>query len=170
MRRYKGNVKVDIREFEKLEKSLKKMQETEIDKFIKESAQTLADEFLKRVRERTPVGKYNGKVEFTTRDGKFVSFESKKQPTVGGTLRRGWKIGKIEKTENDYEVNISNEVKYGIYVENGHVIRNKKGGKAKGWVDGTFMLRNTEIEMAFVTPEILEKKMEKFLRGLFNEK
>lgn len=170
MRKYKGNIKVDIRDFKKLEKDLIKMRDKEIDKFIKESAHALADEFLGRVVERTPRGEYNGKVQFTTSDGKFVSFESDSQPVVGGTLQQGWRMGKVKKTAQGYEVDISNNVPYGEYVENGHVIRNKKGGEAKGWVGGKFMLRDTEIEMVFITPEILEKKMERFLRKMLNEK
>lgn len=170
MRRYKGSIEIDIRDFKKLEKDLIKMQEKEIDKFIKESTKVLASKFLASVKERTPRGDYNGKVEFNTRDGEFVSFESKKQPTQGGTLIQGWEMGELKKTGQGYEVEIYNNVEYAEFVENGHVIRNKKGGEAKGWVEGRFMLRNTEIEMAFIAPEILEKKLERFLRKMINGK
>jgi hypothetical protein len=164
-----ANIKVNIKDLENFEKQLVNMQKEVKDQFIKQSTQLLAGEFLRKVKDRTPIGQYGNKVEFTTQDGEFVSFNASTQPTVGGTLRDGWKMGKLEKTNKGYEVEIYNKVDYAMFVENGHVIRNVKGGEAKGFVRGRFMLRNTEIEMVFTSPEILEKKLEHFVRKMLNE-
>jgi len=164
-KRKNSGIKVDIRKFSQFEKKLEKLKDESLDEFIKSGARVLAGAFLERVKKRTPVGKYGDRVEFTTRAGEFVSFEAATHPTVGGTLRNGWQLVSLQKTSQGYSVEISNNVSYASFVENGHVIRNKKGGPAKGWVNGRFMLRDTEMEMVFITPEILEKKLERFLRN-----
>lgn len=40
--------------------------------------------------------------------------------TMGGTLRRGWTVQGLKKTADGAEAVVTNNVKYAIYVENGH--------------------------------------------------
>lgn len=107
---------------------------------------------------RTPVGVY-----------------SKKSGKKGGTLRRGWTGGKsggkgqayvqglrVKKKGSVYEIEIINPVKYASYVEYGHRL---PGGT--GWVKGQFFLTLSESELQRAAPAIIEKKLQKLLRGSF---
>ena len=53
---------------------------------------------------------------------------------------------------------IINPVEYAAYVEYGHRKRNNQG-----WVPGKLMLTISETELRAVTPQILERKIKKFL-------
>lgn len=90
----------------------------------------------------TPVGKYpgGGLVVFRTRDGRDVSFHSSKAPSQGGTLRKRWRKKRVRKSGGAWESGYTNNTSYALYVNNGHVIRNKVGGPVKGWVPGFHML------------------------------
>lgn len=103
--------KCNFKDFEKLRKQLEKA-EKDCDDFCKACAKELAARLLGKVIKRTPVGKYDGTVEFdahlpgktvsfTTKSGKHVSFKTsprvkhvkftpQKSGLKGGTLRRGW--------------------------------------------------------------------------------
>ena len=137
------------------------------------------------VRFRTNPKENRKEVSFTTRDGtavffvannpaKDVEFElkshdakSKAAKKQAGTLKGGWHFKDLKKTADGYEVEIYNDVYYAPWVENGHVKRNKKGGPAKGWVKGRFMMRDTELEIKMLVPEILENQLALFIkRGL----
>jgi hypothetical protein len=113
----------------------------------------------------------------------------------GGTLRRGWTSktesearsgGKsdaeayanslpITKVGDTYQIEIINPVNYASYVEYGH--RQTPGryvpflGKQlkKGWVTGKFMLTISEKELQAQAPNILEKKLIKYLGECFND-
>jgi predicted GTPase len=82
-------------------------------------------------------------------------------PVMTGNLRRGWTVGEITKTENGYAIGIINNVEYAPYVEFGHRTRNG------GWVAGQLFMTNSEAELERELPQILESKLEKFLRGYF---
>lgn len=155
----------DFREFEKLRDMLAALekQDSGFAAFCESCAKELAARLLAGVIQRTPVGQY-------------APSAGKK----GGTLRRGWTAKSeaeamnggqadatafvnsldIRRDGNLYEIEIINPVRYASYVEFGHRTRNHKG-----WVPGRFMLAVTEAEIAAKAPEILEKKLERFLRG-----
>jgi len=169
MTMYMAKVSVDTSELKRWAKKLENLAEKELDSFLMESARMLAAEFIQRVQERTPVGDYPDKIEFTTKDGKAVSFDNPVAGKQGGHLKNSWKMGSMKKTGDGYEIEIFNDASNGgeVYasdVEYGHRIMNKKGGPVKGFQKGVFMMKHTEIEMAFVAPELLEKKLEEFLR------
>lgn len=183
-----GKVIFDLSAIENYGKEVSKLLEKEKDKFLEESAKLLASEFIKRVQEKTPVGKYDDYIEFytkpkektkevyfKTKDEKDVFFIAKNPPKhvkfknpvagkQGGTLKNGWQIESINSVKDGYEIAIVNYVDYAEYIENGHRVINKKGGEVKGFVKGVFMLKNTEIEMVFETPSLLEKHFEIFLK------
>lgn len=94
-----------------LQRKMEKLQKAELDAFCESCAKALAAQLLRLVMQKTPVGHYDGpvefdanlpahQVEFNTRDGKHVSFHVKartkhvqfesKSGKQGGTLRRGW--------------------------------------------------------------------------------
>lgn len=82
-------------------------------------------------------------VSFTTASGEAVSFNST-VTKIGGTLRRGWKKGRVSKLGRNYECSIYNNTEYGIYVNNGHRIVSKSGATV-GYVRGVRMLEQGSI-------------------------
>ena len=153
-----GNLKFDKKELEKLQKQLEELEKGKArDKFFEDCAKEMAARLLSLVKPKTPVGVYDD--------------PSRK----GGTLRRGWTGGKntdaeafaksleIEKSGNTYTITVENNVEYAPYVEYGHRTR---GGK--GFVQGKHMLETSEQELKALAPKILQDKLEKFLKGVFN--
>lgn len=154
----KSNVRLDYSELQKLKEQIMLFGDpTQMDQFMTSCAKELAARLLAKVIKRTPVGQYH------EGSGK-----------TGGTLRRGWTAGKssnatayanslqVNKVGNDYVIEIINPVEYASYVEFGHRTRNHKG-----WVEGHFMLTISEDEIRRSAPNILEKKLEKYLKGCF---
>jgi hypothetical protein len=82
----------------------------------------MADIGLATTKKNTPVGKYSAG------SGK-----------IGGTLRRGWMKDKSLKVGCNWQSGYSNNVEYGMYVNNGHRIVGK-GGTTIGYVKGKRML------------------------------
>ena len=153
-----GNLKFDKKELEKLQKQLEELEKGKArDKFFEDCAKEMAARLLALVIPKTPVGVYDD--------------PSRK----GGTLRRGWTGGKntdaeafaksleIEKSGKTYTITVENNVEYASYVEYGHRTR---GGK--GFVQGKHMLETSEQELKALSPKILQDKLEKFLKGVFN--
>lgn len=113
-------------------------------------------------------------VEFTTKDGKHVSFKTKakkkhvkfdaKTGKVGGTLRRSWKTAPIARTHKNgnIKVVIYNPVEYASWVETGHRTANHKG-----FVQGQFMLEKSRQEVDKIKDKVIEDKLNKFLGGAF---
>lgn len=161
--------KCDFKQFERLQKKMQKLQQKDMNAFCEAAAKELAARLLAKVIKRTPVGNYN--------DGR-----------VGGTLRRGWTADSekaamygalfngnsaarsyaqnlpITRVGNDYVIDIINPVSYASYVEYGHRTRGHKG-----WVKGQFMLTKSEIELSAQAPQVLEKKLVKYLGEIFND-
>ncbi|MCD8067762.1 MAG: HK97 gp10 family phage protein [Lachnospiraceae bacterium] len=158
-------------DLKKLQKQLEQAAQQE-DAFVESCAKELAARLLAKVKQRTPVGEYSGG-EYICKARKgpklkhiSVEVEGKK----GGTLRRGWTVGKIQKEGDVYKVEVINPVEYSSYVEFGH--RQKAGryvpalGKklVNGWVQGHFMMTISEQEIRDIAPQVLEAKVAKFLR------
>ena len=61
-----------------------------------------------------------------------------------------------------YVVEIVNPVEYASYVEYGHRTRNHKG-----WVKGKFMMTISEKELKDIAPQILERKIKKYMKECF---
>lgn len=165
-----GNLKFDKKELEKLQKQLEELEKGKArDKFFEDCAKEMAARLLSLVIHKTP-------------EGVYPNDSSRK----GGNLRRGWTGGKktdaeafaksleIEKSGKTYTITVENNVEYAPYVEYGH--RQTPGryvpaiGKRlkKGFVPGKRMLEISEQELEALAPEILQKKLEKFLKGVFN--
>lgn len=136
--------KVDYRQLKKLQERMQKLEKIELEKFCEAMAKELAARLLAKTVKRTPVGQYD--------DGR-----------VGGTLRRGWTVGKITKKGNIYEIEVFNPVEYAMYVEYGHRTRNHTG-----WVPGRFMMTISADELQKEGPKIIEKKLIKLLGDAIN--
>ena len=150
--------KVDFSDLQKFRENLEKsLSGDQLELFIESCAKELAARLLAKVIKRTPVGQY-------------PAGSGKK----GGTLRRGWTgeksqpastyVGslKVTRAGGAYTIEIVNPVEYASYVEYGHRTRNHKG-----WVEGKFMLTISEEEIRKSAPNILEKKLEKYLKECF---
>ena len=153
-----GNLKFDKKELEKLQKQLEELEKGKArDKFFEDCAKEMAARLLSLVKPKTPVGVYDD--------------PSRK----GGNLRRGWTGGKrrsaeafadsltVKKSGKTYTITVENNVEYAPYVEYGHRTR---GGK--GFVPGKRMLEISEQELEALAPKILQKKLEAYLKGVFN--
>lgn len=136
----------DFRQLRDFQKRLQKLNTQEIDKICIELTNQIAARLLRKVIKRTPVGQY------PSGSGK-----------TGGTLRRGWNIGTINKSGDTYEVEIINPVLYSSYVEFGHRTRNHKG-----WVRGRFMMTISEKEIEAQASKIIEKRIMEYLEWCLN--
>ena len=80
----------------------------------------------------------------------------------------------VEHNGNSFSINIINPVHYASYVEYGH--RQTPGrfapalGKRlkKSFVEGQYMLKISENELRGQAPAIVQKKIEKYLKGAFD--
>ena len=98
----------------------------------------------------------------------------KRTPSETGELRRGWTGGtkqgatqyanslNIHKVGNTYRIDITNPVEYASYVEYGHRTKDHQG-----WVQGKFMLTISEAELNNASDAILQKKLNKFMKEVF---
>lgn len=125
---------------EQYRKELKELNEdiAKIDKKVLNQA-VLAGE--RTAKENTPVGDYPGEVNFTTKDGKNVSFKVTKVP--GGNLKRNWFTTPIQETASGIQKELYNNVEYAPHVNYGHRVKNKNG-EVVGFVKGKFMLEKAE--------------------------
>ena len=137
--------KCDFKQLKNMQKQLEAA-EKNIDDFCALCAKELSARLITLAIKRTPVGQYPAESGMT-----------------GGTLKRGWTGGIIEKQGNAYVVSVINQVFYASFVEYGHRTSNHKG-----WVEGKFMLTISEKEIERMAPQLLEKKLQKFLMGCMN--
>ena len=138
------DIRVDYAALKRFRDNMAKLTEEQSAQFTESAVKELAARLLAKAKKLTPVGKYKAG------SGK-----------VGGTLRRGWTIGKVSRKDGEYTIDVINPTAYAIYVEYGHRTR---GGK--GWVDGRFMLTVSERELKRDAPGILENKLNRFMEEI----
>lgn len=135
--------KVNFNDLIKFQKQVEEsLNEEQIDLFIEKCAKKIARSIYGKAVQRTPVGVY------PESSGK-----------EGGTLRRGWTIGKIEKSDGTYKIEIINPVEYASFVEHGHRTANHKG-----FVEGRHMLELSVSEVEKAAPKVLENMLKKKLK------
>lgn len=137
--------KFDFRQVEHLQKQVEQIKNGR-GQFCEDCVKELAANLLARVKKRTPVGLYQSGTGMT-----------------GGTLRRNWTIGEIQKTGDTYTIEIINPTEYASYVEYGHRTANHSG-----WVPGQFMMTISECELQTAAPAILERKLQRWLEEAFH--
>lgn len=163
--------KCDFSEFKELRDRLTQLEQSGINEYCLKMSKQIAQRLLRRVKQRTPVGDYEVKT-YTKKDGTVFTYNEGMQ---GGTLRNNWSIkSNVTKEGTVYEIEIINPTEYASYVEYGH--RQEPGrfvpqiGKRlkNGWALGKFMLKISEEEVQAMAPGLLEKELNKMLRGLFD--
>lgn len=171
-----GTAKVNYKDLENFQKRVREsLSGQQFDLFIESCAKALAAELIAIVVEKTPVGDYSGD-PYTCLVKNFAHKGNKVAGKVGGTLRRGWTGGtsqaassyagnlKVHRFGDTYVIEVTNTVEYASYVEFGHRTRN---GGGQGWVEGHFMLKESEILLRQKAPRALEKKLNRKLREVF---
>lgn len=148
----------DFKQLRDLQTRMEKLEKAELQAFCESCTKELAARLLAKVIKRTPVD--------------------------GGTLRRGWTAKSeadaqgggaasavsfaqslnVTKMGDVYQVEIINPVNYASYVEFGHRTKDHKG-----WVEGRFMLTISEQELESQSDKVLERKLKKYLEGIFND-
>lgn len=172
----------DFKEIKKLQEQIERLEQDRV-AFNRECIQELASRLLRKVKQRTPVGKppkLDGPkaVKVKGADGKPRTLLSKNGAIKqkywagyqGGTLRRSWTVGDIQKTGDNYQAEVFNPTVYASYVEYGH--RQTPGryipalGKSakQAWIPGKFMMAISEKEIEKIAPKFLEKKLEERMR------
>lgn len=136
--------KSNTKELQELIKRIEDFTENK-DEILTMLTNEIALRLWRKVRQKTPVGKY-----------------PKKSSKHGGTLRRGWTIGEVTESNGVYKVEIVNNVEYAPYVEFGHRTRNHKG-----WVNGVYMLTVSEQEIDENVDKIIKQKLKKVLKKVF---
>ena len=182
----------DFDELQDLYDRLKRLENADLDRFCKSASKELAARLLALVIPRTPVGDYEVVKEQITAQRNSKHHQKGETYTRrtgsnknGGTLRRGWTGGveqngavfarslPITKSGDTYTIIVTNTVAYAAYVEFGH--RQTPGryvpvlGKRlkQNFVEGQYMLTNSEKDLELIATRVLQQKLERFLRGVF---
>lgn len=159
------NVTVDFKEFERLGEQVAQIQKEFQRDFFETCAKEVTQRFLRKVIKRTPVGVYDKPVNFTTKDGKVVSF-TPNTGKKGGTLKRAWRANnknlRVIKSGSFFCIEIVNPIEYASYVEFGH-----STPKRDKWIDGYFMMTISANEVENMAPALLQKRVEQKLREAF---
>lgn len=145
---------LDFSQLKKLQNRLNRLGDPNI--LIESIAKEIAARLLAKVKRLTPTG------DHPEGEGKN-----------GGTLRKNWRVDKIKRIGDMYYIEVVNPTEYASYVEFGH--RQEPGryvpaiGKKlkKGWVKGKFMLKISADEVRDITPQIIKKKINNYLGGMF---
>lgn len=137
--------KCNIKQLKELRKQLHQFEEADKERICTDVAKNIAARLLKMAKKRTP--------EDT--GALLASWDiENKQLTV---VRKG----------NCFEITITNSMSYADYVEFGHGTRERKDGK-RTWVEGKKMITVPEEELRKVAPKIIERRIRKELKRVFN--
>lgn len=177
------NGNFNFREFERVAKNLEKLAK-EKDKLFQDAAKELAARLLTLVIEKTPVGDYpagSGMTGGTLKRG-WVSktheeaFNNRKKEPGARDIQAFLNTMEIGCKGDAYTIEIVDPAEYASYVESGH--RQTPGryipaiGKRlkKSWVEGKFMMRESVEDLQKIAPQVLERRIEKFLRECLNDR
>lgn len=165
----------DYKQLQQLRENLTRLQSMDLDKFCRDASKELAARLLRLVIPATPLGDYpkgSGKKGGTLRRGWTTSStgdsahdtkQAMYENLFGGAQRVSKASMQVDKVGNTYTIEIINPVEYASYVEYGHRTAN-----GKGWVPGRYFLTLSEEELRRIAPAVLERKLEKLLREVFN--
>lgn len=102
----------------------------------------------------------------------FLVIAKGRTPEKTGLLKDRWRIGEIQKQGDSYTIEVFDDTEYASFVEDGHQTRKGKGKKSsrinsKAWVEGRFMMKLTEDDIAIRMPGYLNKLYDKLAEELF---
>jgi len=173
-----GSVKFDG--LLELEKQVKKLHESEIQRFCEQCANDIANELQRRVKKNTPVGTKplwafeRAEMDDIVSTGDGVSkreqLEAHWAGYIGGNLRRQWEVQPLAWEGNACVIEVINHAEYASYVEKGHRQTPGRYVPALGvtlkapWVPGQHMLKTEGERMRGQIQAILDKKMQRFMK------
>lgn len=151
-------IKIDFKEFDKFKLQVVQLSKKEVHEFNEKLIRELAYRLLALVKQRTPVNQ--GIPNDVNHNG------------GGGTLRNAWTVGKVVKIGNEYHIEVFNPMHYASYVEYGHrgVYVPELGVTLhleQRHTEGVHMLRISKQDLEKIAPQILDKKLDKFIRDKF---
>lgn len=166
-------MKKDFSALKTLQTNLRGMA-SEADLFMASTAAGIAAIYLREVKKRTPVGKGTFEVAGRYKRGAKKGQARLRRVAQGGTLRRAWHVGEIEKRGRVFLTSVRNPVKYAPYVEYGH--RQEPGryvpqiGKRlkQRWVEGQFMMTRASLTTSAARHEYAEKRYKRFVKRYKN--
>lgn len=138
------------------------------DRICRQLAKEAARQLYTACVKRTPVGVPPDGLDAETRQQYWSCY-------TGGSLRRAWRISRVEKRGSDYVVEVENNSEYASYVEYGHRQQPGRyvpalGRRLKaGFVPGRFMMTLSVQEVEGRLPGMLEKKLYAKLKGAFED-
>lgn len=161
----------NFREMERLAKDLEKLAKNK-DRLFQGAAKELAARLLALLIEKTEPGKYppgSGMVGGTLRRGwtsktHEEAFSNRKNEPGVKELQDFLKTIQVSSDGNAYTIEVVNPVEYARYVESGHRTVNHRN-----WVEGKFMMRESVEDLQKIAPQVLEDKIERFLRECMND-
>lgn len=127
----------DFREVVEFRDRIEALAESDIDNFIKLATRELAGELMRLAVDKTP-----------RKTGRLVG---------------GWRMTRVKKISDGYEVRVVNPVEYALYVEKGHLTRNREK-----FIDGVLFLEKSEIELQNNYKSLIESKLRRFLEERLN--
>lgn len=158
---------VDFEQLKRLQIKLDQLERAGIEAFAEKAAKMLAARLLAKVIRRTPVGLYkNGATGGTLRRG--WTAKSHREAELSATFGGGAGVSSyanglsVTKSGNVYSLEIINHVNYARFVEFGHRTR---GGNS--FVPGRFMLTISADQVEKQAQTLLNKEVDKLLRGVF---
>lgn len=153
----------NFNDLKKVQLNITKVQENQ-EEILRMAVSEIAQRVLALAKKNTPVGVYDQPVNFVTKEGEEVSFKPN-TGKKGGTLRRGWTIGKIVREGKNYKIEVRNNTDYAHFVEYGH--RLVSNGVTVGWVEGKFMMTIAEKEVEKQMERIVKRIVNRQLKGIF---
>ena len=162
---------VNYSEFEALKKKLEKVSQADTQRFMIKTTSEIAARVLRDVRKRTPTG-HKPKVSNQILQMYWEGYQ-------GGTLKRAWTVHPMSRSTSPqgtvYRYKVINPTRYASYVEYGHRQRPGRyvpqlGKRLKvSWVKGKFMLTKSQKSVQDKVPQIVDKRLDEFLKKVFEE-
>ena len=101
--------------------------------------------------------------------GKALKASAKDKTPLGGDkkhLRDQYKLSKVNYEKDGSNITMTNKSPLFHLVENGHEIKNKKGGPSLGFVPGKHMVETAMIELEQVIPTVVDAWLDGILGGV----
>jgi len=120
---------------------------------------------LEEVRARYPYKEE----EILLKLGGMLKASSKDKTPLGGDkkhLRDQYKLSKVNYEKDGSNITMTNKSPLFHLVENGHEIKNKKGGPSLGFVPGKHMVETAMIELEQVIPTVVDAWLDGILGGV----
>lgn len=156
----------NYKQLAEFQKKIERLNAAQKEEFLESCCKELAARLLRKVIKRTPadIGTLRrGWTTSATGDADYDTKQAMYESIFGGKQRVSKSKMEIKHIGDKYIIDIVNPVEYGPYVEYGH-----RKSNGKGWVEGHHMLTISEAELNRMSDAILQKKLNKFIKDVFD--